>query len=1036
MTVNTLVQGAWALVLARHTGQTKVVFGATVAGRPSDLEGVESLVGLFINTLPVVVEVEGATRLGAWLRSVQAQSVALQEHAHVALGRVQQLAEVDGRALFDSIVVFENFPVDDALRDFRPDGLHLGRLSAHEETNYPLTLLATQKSTLELEYRYAREHFDERTIVSLAGHVERLLEQMTARGNDGNSVLDQFGHAGDQDRASLIDQARGAERGYPSVPVHEQIARQAEGTPDAVAVLFGDERLSYAELDAYSNRLANRLTKLGVRPEVRVGIAMERSEEMVVGLLAILKAGGAYVPLDPEYPGERLSYMMEDSGIGLLLTQSHLLDALPLPAGLKVIELDTLNLSGEPPTAPQVDVHGENLAYVIYTSGSTGRPKGAANRHSALANRLAWMQSAYGLGENDVVLQKTPFSFDVSVWEFFWPLMTGATLVVAEPGAHRNPQRLVALINAHGVTTLHFVPSMLQAFVTDEGVASCTSLKRIVCSGEALPAELANRTLERLPAASVYNLYGPTEAAIDVTHWTCVPGDDVVPIGRPIDNLHTYVLDDSMNLTLPGVAGELYLGGAGLARGYLDRAGLTSERFVPNPFDVGGGRLYRTGDLARWSAAVALEYLGRIDYQVKIRGFRIELGEVEAQLQAQPEVREAVVMARSGSGGNTRLIGYVTAAQTRPDVVEVRARLARALPDYMVPAAIVVLDALPLNPNGKVDRKALPEPDEERLDDPLGLYAVPRTEMEAKLLACWKQALAKEDIRVSDHFFEIGGTSLDTLKVATLAKSYGIHDFTIQLLFAQPVLSSLARVLAQPSRALPENVLPMNSVSATKNLFAIHPGFGLVAEYRHLAGALDGQFNVYGIEAPFYSDPLCDVETIGELAAMYVDAMRAVQPRGPYRLLGWSMGGIIALNMAYLLRQQGDEVAFAGLIDCFIPDSQHVEGGADEEIEKRLAQLDGEQLKYWTRVREITNRLLPIALTHEQRPLDVDLHLWWALRSEIADVSHHTKRWQAETTGNVTVVDAVDTDHMGIIRNESVFEGLGRLLDAVDRVRS
>ncbi|WP_157119450.1 amino acid adenylation domain-containing protein, partial [Azohydromonas lata] len=355
---------------------------------------------------------------------------------------------------------------------------------------------------------------------------------------------------------------------------------------------------------------------LGVRAEERVGIAVERSIEMVVGILAILKAGGAYVPLDPEYPADRLAYMVADSGIGLLLTQSHL--QVPGTEALAVLALDTLDTAAEPATDPQVPVHGEQLAYVIYTSGSTGRPKGAANRHRALHNRLAWMQQAYALGADDTVLQKTPFSFDVSVWEFLWPLMAGARLVVARPGDHRDPALLLALIVQQRVSTLHFVPSMLQAFLAHEGIEACTSLRRIVCSGEALAAQMQNDVFRRLPGVGLYNLYGPTEAAIDVTQWTCRDdGRSQVPIGRPISETQTRVLDGRLNEVPMGVAGELYLGGVNLARGYLHRPGLTAERFVAT---AGGQRLYRTGDLVRWSAEGQLEYLGRIDHQVKVRG--------------------------------------------------------------------------------------------------------------------------------------------------------------------------------------------------------------------------------------------------------------------------------------------------------------------------------------------------------------------------------------------------------------------------------
>ncbi|MBC3499749.1 amino acid adenylation domain-containing protein, partial [Pseudomonas sp. SWRI67] len=497
--------------------------------------------------------------------------------------------------------------------------------------------------------------------------------------------------------------------------IHSLIEAQVFATPDAPALMFGEQTLSYAELNGKANQLAHKLRELGVGPDVLVGIAMERSLEMVIGLLGIVKAGGAYVPLDPEYPQDRLSYMFEDSGIALLLTQSHLRDALPIPAGLRSLDLDVEDLTGYSDANPGIDVAPLNLAYVIYTSGSTGRPKGAGNSHQALVNRLWWMQKAYGLDASDSVLQKTPFSFDVSVWEFFWPLMTGARLVMAQPGAHRDPQLLVDTINQYAISTLHFVPSMLQAFMTHEAVESCRSLKRVVCSGEALPAELARQTLQRLPGAGLYNLYGPTEAAIDVTHWTCRADERIsVPIGQPIDNLKTHILEGSLQPAVRGSAGELYLGGVGLARGYHQRPALTAERFVPDPFSDNGGRLYRTGDLARYNADGVIDYAGRLDHQVKIRGLRIELGEIEARLLELPAVQEAVVLAQDGPSGK-QLVGYVVPADSTQNEGALRDSLREALkaglPDYMVPTHLLLLSTLPVTPNGKLDRKALPQPD-------------------------------------------------------------------------------------------------------------------------------------------------------------------------------------------------------------------------------------------------------------------------------------------------------------------------------------
>ncbi len=575
------------------------------------------------------------------------------------------------------------------------------------------------------------------------------------------------------------------------LPIHHLYENQVRLQPSAEALVFGEQRLSYAELNSRANRLAHRLRSLGVKPETRVGIAAERSVEMVICLLAILKAGGAYVPLDPELPGERLTYMINNSDISILLTQSHLRESLPLPKSISVIEMDALDLSAEPDHNPIVTLHGEHAAYVIYTSGSTGQPKGAVNRHNALFNRLQWMQDAYQLTSDDTVLQKTPFGFDVSVWEFFWPLIQGARLVVAQPGDHRDPARLVASIVSHNVTTIHFVPSMLQAFLAYRGISACQSLRRIVCSGEALPADAGAQVFQQLPEVALYNLYGPTEAAIDVTHWTCQNDDrTLIPIGQPISGLTTYVLDSNLNLIPQGVAGELYLGGIGLGRGYLNRPDLTADRFVANPFGE-GDRLYRTGDLARWNNEGQLEYLGRLDHQVKIRGLRIEPGEVEAQLLAQEGVREAVVVATSGTGG-TRLIGYVSGhtGHTLNEVM-LREQLGARLPDYMVPSQIVVLESLPLNPNGKVDRKALPVPD--NIDNVS--YEPPQGDTEKTLAAIWAEVLGIEQIGRHDSFFALGGHSLQVIQLVTRVQAIFPAEISTREVFTHPKLMAMAELL-------------------------------------------------------------------------------------------------------------------------------------------------------------------------------------------------------------------------------------------------
>ncbi|QJI45129.1 non-ribosomal peptide synthase/polyketide synthase [Pseudomonas sp. ADAK2] len=792
VTLNTLIQAAWLLLLQRLTGQESVAFGATVSGRPSELKGVEQQIGLFINTLPVIASPRSELTVGQWLQSVQAQNITLREHEHTPLFDIQRWAGKSGEALFDNILVFENYPVSEALEQGAPSELRFGNVNNHEQTNYPLTLAVNVSDELSLHYSYQRGQFADSVIVQLSQHLDTLLQQMVQSGEASLGSLNLLSSAEQQ---LMVERWNATGVAYPlEQGVHTLIEAQARRMPDAPALAFGAESLSYAELNARANQLAHALIQRKVGPDVLVGIAVERSVEMVIGLLAILKAGGAYVPLDPEYPRDRLSYMIADSGIDQLLTQPHLLASLPIPDGVQslCLEASGTDFAGFPSSDPQVSYEASNLAYVIYTSGSTGMPKGAGNSHKALTNRLMWMQQAYGLGAGDTVLQKTPFSFDVSVWEFFWPLMTGARLVVAAPGDHRDPAKLIALINQQQVSTLHFVPSMLQAFLQDANVGSCTSLTRIVCSGEALPVDAQTQVFGKLPGAGLYNLYGPTEAAIDVTHWTCRDeGRDGVPIGQPIANLTTYILDSGLNPLPIGVAGELYLGGVGLARGYHRRAGLSAERFVASPFGD-GQRLYRTGDLARYRVDGVIEYVGRIDHQVKLRGLRIELGEIEARLMEHVAVREAVVVAQDVLGSKQLVAYLVPVDPATLDTAEalhddLTSWLGESLPDYMVPAHRVWLAQMPLSPNGKLDRKRLPALEFAASQQ----HVEPANATEQTLVDIWQAVLGLERISTTDNFFALGGDSIISIQVVSRARQQGI-ELNPKDLFQQPTIQQLA----------------------------------------------------------------------------------------------------------------------------------------------------------------------------------------------------------------------------------------------------
>ncbi|GLH79079.1 hypothetical protein SSBR45G_39880 [Bradyrhizobium sp. SSBR45G] len=796
VTLNTVLQGAWSQLLRRLTGQQAVCFGATMSGRPPEIAAVEQIVGLFINTVPVLDDAGPQAIVGDWLRSLQDRNVDLRDHGWMPLSDIQRLAGHAGRPLFDTIFVFENYPVDDVLRDQPGDGPRASQAAQISITNYPLTIAVFVTETgIRLGFRYDRSRFDHDQIAQMQAGFARLLARMaeaSARplaelhGLDdamARRVLAWSGGAG-------ADTATGA-----FVDVAAQIERQAASTPSAIALICEGERISYAELNARANRLARRIRAHGDVLDAPVGLAFERSVEMIVAVLAVLKAGGGWLPLDPDYPGKRLLAMLRDSGARLVLTQAQLRDSLAticMEAGAGLIGIDRAD--GSPLLRDERDnadlglsSHPEGLAYVIYTSGSTGTPKGVACTRGALAARLGWMQAEYRLAPNETLLQKTPFSFDVSVWEMLWPLTVGARLAIAPPGAHREPRRLIEAVRTHAVTTLHFVPQMLAQFIAEPEAARCTSLKRLFSGGEALPVKLMQQVYAAFPTIRFDNRYGPTETLINASFWNCRDTSGArVPIGTPIPGTVLRILDADLNLVGQGTTGELYIGGDGLARGYLGRAGLTAERFIADPYGGPGARLYRSGDLARWRSDGAVDYVGRADHQVKIRGFRIELGEIEARLLRQPQVGAAVVIARAVGAGR-QLVGYVS-GDLGLDGVALRAALSAELPDYMVPSRIVVLDRLPLMVNGKVDRSALPAPE---LADTASRVA-PRTPNERTLGAIWADLLRQPDVGITDNFFELGGDSIISLQLVSRARRAGLV-IEPRDVFTYQTLESLAR---------------------------------------------------------------------------------------------------------------------------------------------------------------------------------------------------------------------------------------------------
>ncbi|HSK79392.1 MAG TPA: amino acid adenylation domain-containing protein, partial [Thermoanaerobaculia bacterium] len=778
---------AFQALLARYSGQDGLAVGSPVAGR--NRVEIEGLIGLFVNTLVLRGDLSGEPTFRGLLARVRETALAAWLHQDVPFEKlVDELAperSLSQTPLFQVMFELQNDPAEaldlEGLR-VRPFG------GAAATAKFDLTLsLEPRDGGLGGTIEYATDLFDAATVDRFAGHFERLLASAVA-GPD-RRVFD-LPMASEAETGQILHEWNDTrvegflEEGW----LHREVAAQAARTPSAVAVETAAERWTYRRLVGSARLLARHLRELGVGPDVIVGLCAERSPAMVAGMLAILEAGGAWLPLDPGLPAERLAFMLEDSGARVLLLPEDLRGRVPAE-GLSVVPLDARWDAGEDLGQPLgAEASPGNLAYVIYTSGSTGRPKGVMVTHRGICNRLRWSKDTYGIGERDAFLQKASIGFDVSVWECFGALTAGARLALAEPGRQAEGGYLVRALCEHGITFVDFVPSMLAAFVEEEGVEACVSLRQILAGGEALSPELRDRTMERLPAAVLDNGYGPTEATIDATRWVCAPGQEphCVPIGRPIGNTRLYVVDRELRPMPAGVAGELVVGGAGVSRGYLRRPGLTAERFVPDPFGgQPGDRLYRTGDLVRWLPDGTLDFLGRLDHQVKVRGFRIELGEIETALSARPGVRDAVVVVREG-----RLIAYVVgdfeAEDLRPSL---REQLREQLPDHMVPSAFVKLAALPLTANQKVDRKALPAPE---LPGAAAGYVAPRTREEEILAAVWAQVLGLPRVGVEDNFFELGGDSILSVQIVARARQAGLQ-FTVRQIFEHQTVAGLAR---------------------------------------------------------------------------------------------------------------------------------------------------------------------------------------------------------------------------------------------------
>lgn len=912
---------AFKVLLYRYSNQSDLVVGTPITNR-SRAE-TEPLIGLFLNMIALRSDLSGAPTFRALL--AQVREVALAGYSHQDLPfeqlveKLQLERDLSRAPLVQVMFILQNTNLSALeLPGLTIEHAQFGSRSAV----YDLTLFVNERAEgLVGAIDYSPDLFEAETIGRMAGHWQTLLEAIVADPGQSIAALPLLSEA--ERRQQFLAWNDTSVTYSLEQSLMQRLAAQAERTPTAPAFLLpGGEFLDYRTLNHRANQLAHYLHSLGIKPGSRVALCLERSFEAVIGLMGIFKAGGVYVPLDPAYPPERLAYMLEDAQVAAVLTQKRLLQILPETQAL-MLDLDAARaeIERQPVTNPEVTTPPESLAYIIYTSGSTGRPKGVAIAHQQILNRLIWMWENYPFAPAEVSCQKTALSFVDSFWELFGPLLQGSPTVIIPDQVLQNPADFVSALQAHGVTRLWLVPSLLRVML-DTLPDLQDRLPRLnfwVTSGEPLPVELLQRFQTSMPAATLYNLYGTSEAW-DVTWYEPEAGPHRganVAIGRPIANMYTYILNEALQPVPPGVIGDLYVSGIGLAEEYLNQPELTVKIFRPNPFpcpENSGGqaaRFYKTGDLARYRPDGNIEFMGRGDHQVKLRGFRIELGEIETALNHHPALRQAVVLAREDTPGERRLVAYlVPDGETIPTPGELRDFLSRTLPAYMIPTVYISLETFPLTPSGKINRLALPKPDQHRTESRTQAVA-PRDTLELQLVKIWETLLQIRPIGIQDNFFEAGGHSLLAIQLFSQIKKVTGSELPLAALFQAPTIAQLAEVIRQGITAPTASLVPIQ-VRGTKLPFFCIPGNlgNVFTDLGYLARHFDP-------DQPFYAfqDGVQNPAKIEDLAAHYLDEIKAVQPAGPYYLGGICSGAMVAFEMAHQLQQQGEAVAFVGIVE-------------------------------------------------------------------------------------------------------------------------
>ncbi|HGM4270655.1 TPA: pyoverdine non-ribosomal peptide synthetase PvdD, partial [Pseudomonas aeruginosa] len=923
-----LLLASFQALLYRYSGQADIRVGVPIANR--NRVETERLIGFFVNTQVLKADLDGRMGFDELLAQARQRALEAQAHQDLPFEQLVEALQPERNAshnplfqvLFNHQSEIRSVTPEVQLEDLRLEGLAWDGQTAQ----FDLTLdIQEDENGIWASFDYATDLFDASTVERLAGHWRNLLRGIVA---NPRQRLGELPLLDAPERRQTLSEWNPAQREYAvQGTLQQRFEEQARQRPQAVALILDEQRLSYGELNARANRLAHCLIARGVGADVPVGLALERSLDMLVGLLAILKAGGAYLPLDPAAPEERLAHILDDSGVRLLLTQGHLLERLPRQAGVEVLAIDGLVLDGYAESDPLPTLSADNLAYVIYTSGSTGKPKGTLLTHRNALRLFSATEAWFGFDERDVWTLFHSYAFDFSVWEIFGALLYGGRLVIVPQWVSRSPEDFYRLLCREGVTVLNQTPSafkQLMAVACSADMATQQpALRYVIFGGEALDLQSLRPWFQRFGdrQPQLVNMYGITETTVHVTYRPVseadLEGGLVSPIGGTIPDLSWYILDRDLNPVPRGAVGELYIGRAGLARGYLRRPGLSATRFVPNPFPGGAGeRLYRTGDLARFQADGNIEYIGRIDHQVKVRGFRIELGEIEAALAGLAGVRDAVVLAHDGVGG-TQLVGYVVAdsAEDAERLREsLRESLKRHLPDYMVPAHLMLLERMPLTVNGKLDRQALPQPDASLSQQ---AYRAPGSELEQRIAAIWSEILGVERVGLDDNFFELGGHSLLLLMLKERIGDTCQATLSIsQLMTHASVAEQAACIEGQARESL---LVPLNGRREGSPLFMFHPSFGSVHCYKTLAMALRDRHPVKGVVCRALLGAGREVPEWDDMVAEYAEQLLQEHPEGVFNLAGWSLGGNLAMDVAARLEQRGRQVAFVGWIDAPAP---------------------------------------------------------------------------------------------------------------------